>query len=115
MKRLALIFLMILLSLQAAWAATSAYCQHEQGAAVQHFGHHAHQHQAADKNDPGSGPASTFHGDCAFCHLGSVGVLAAPLDVPPSPLAFPDVLAESGFFPSVFLEGPERPKWAFAA
>jgi hypothetical protein len=113
-KRLLFVILMLILSLQAVWAAASAYCQHEQGAAVQHFGHHAHQHQASDKSDPSGGPASSFHADCAFCHLGGVGAVPSSLDVPASPPAFPAVLAENTFFPSICLEGPERPKWAAA-
>ena len=115
MKRLALVFLMLLLSLQSAWAAAGAYCQHEQDAAVQHFGHHAHQHQAADKSDAGGGPASTFHGDCPSCHLGGVGAVTSVLDVPSPAPASPAVASENDFLLSVFLEGPERPKWASPA
>jgi hypothetical protein len=112
MKKMLILFMLLTMPLQAAWAVASAYCQHEQGAAVQHFGHHAHQHQVSEKSDPGGGPASSVHADCAFCHLGGVGAVSSSLDVPASPPAFPVVLAEDAFFPSICLEGPERPKWA---
>lgn len=113
-KRLLFVLLMLILPLQAVWAAASAYCQHEQGTATQHFGHHAHQHQAADKSDSGNIPASGFHGDCAFCHLGAVGVATSSLDVPPCAPASLAVSLENNLLLSIFLEGPERPKWASA-
>lgn len=113
-KRLVLVFLMVLLPLQSVWAVASAYCQHEQGAAAQHFGHHEHQHQAADKDSLAGGSAASFHADCAFCHLGCVGVATSSPDllppVPASAAASPD----DAFLLSIFPEGPERPKWAFA-
>ncbi len=114
MKRLILVLMLFLLPLQASMAAAGAYCQHEQGAATQHFGHHAHQHQGADKDSPAGGSAASFHADCAFCHLGCVGAVTSSLDVassaPPAPAAPPD-----NNFLLVFLDGPERPKWASAA
>nr|WP_288119585.1 cobalt-zinc-cadmium resistance protein [Thiomonas sp.] len=113
-KRLLFVLLMLILSLQAVWAAANAYCQHEQGAATQHFGHHAHRHQAADKSDSGNIPASGFHGDCASCHFGAVGVATSSLDMLPSAPASPAVSPENNFLLSIFLEGPERPKWASA-
>lgn len=115
-KRLLFALLMLILPLQAVWAAAGFYCQHERGTATatQHFGHHAHQHQAADKNDSGNIPASGFDGDCAFCHLGCVGVVTSSLDVPSSAPASPAVSPVTPFRLSTFLEGPERPKWASA-
>lgn len=114
LKRLFFILLMLIVPLQATWAAASAYCQHEQGAATQHVGHHAHQHQAADKDKSGGAPQAGFHADCAFCHLGCVGVVASSPDTPSITAASPAVSPEISFLPSIFLEGPERPKWAAA-
>ncbi|WP_265942189.1 DUF2946 family protein [Dechloromonas sp. A34] len=113
-KQLLFILLMLILPLQSVWAAASAYCQHEQGTAMHHFGHHAHQHQTTDKYKSGGGPQATLHADCAFCHLGFVGVLTSSLDVPRPTPASPAVSPEISFLPSIFLEGPERPKWASA-
>ena len=113
-KRFFFVLLMLILPLQAVWAAASAYCQHEQGAATQHLGHHPHPHQNADKDKSGGGPQASFHADCAFCHLGGVGVVTSSLDTPSSASASPAVSPEISFLPSIFLEGPERPKWASA-
>lgn len=115
LKRLFFILLMLVLPLQATWAAAGTYCSHEQGSAAQHFGHHAHQHQAPDKNDSGAGSSTTFHADCASCHLGSAGAAASLLAVSSSIPAPPAISLEISFLPSIFLEGPERPKWASAA
>ncbi|MBS0308891.1 MAG: hypothetical protein JSS58_07960, partial [Proteobacteria bacterium] len=49
MKRFILILLLAILPFQFAWAAVGGYCQHEEGKAAQHFGHHIHKHdQASD-------------------------------------------------------------------
>lgn len=113
-KRLAFILFALILPLQSVWAAASAYCQHEQGTATQHFGHHAHQHQAADQDDSGGADSSNFHADCGFCHLGGVGVVTSSPDLPFSATASQAVSPDSDFLLSIFLEGPERPKWASA-
>lgn len=48
MRRLLVLFLMVIFPLQSVWAAVGSLCQHEAGrAAQQHLGHHAHQHQQA--------------------------------------------------------------------
>lgn len=114
-KRLLFVLLLLVLPLQMSWAAVSAYCQHEQGAATQHFGHHAHQHQAPEKSDSGGDPSANFHADCGFCHPGGVGVVTSPLNVPSSAPASPAVSPGNDFLLTVFLEGPERPKWVSAA
>ena len=45
MRRLLLILLLFWLPFQFAWGAAAGYCQHEQTAQVNHFGHHPHAHQ----------------------------------------------------------------------
>ncbi len=50
MRRFFLILLVLLLPLQSAWAAATAYCQHEQRPAAKwHLGHHQHQHRGDGK------------------------------------------------------------------
>lgn len=44
MRRWIAILLMIVLPLQLSWAVAANYCQDEQGAGAQHFGHHVHLH-----------------------------------------------------------------------
>jgi len=42
MRRFLAILLMFMLTLQSVWGAAEPYCQHEQGRAAQHIGHHLH-------------------------------------------------------------------------
>lgn len=44
-----------------------------------------------------------------------MGVVTSSLNIPSSAPAVPVVSAENNFILFVFLEGPERPKWAPAA
>jgi hypothetical protein len=116
MKRLLVVFLLLSLPLHFSWAVAAPYCQHESGKSAQHFGHHTHQHQAsADGNgDAGKSPLN-MHGDCSICHLSCTAAAVAVLPVSfIAPELFviadpPDALL------SIFLEGPERPKWVSIA
>ncbi len=114
MRRFFFILLLLVLPVQAVWAAASSYCQHERGTATSHFGHHAHAHKAAGKGDLGGGPASAFHADCAFCHLGGVGSATSERDLLISVPDSTNAPLAGGTFSSIFLEGPERPKWVAA-
>ncbi len=60
--------LVILLSLNATFAAAASYCQHQQESPqAAHFGHHTHQHDgSADKS---SDTGTQIDPDCGFCHL----------------------------------------------
>ncbi len=108
------VLLLLILPLQAVWAAASAYCLHEQGVATQHFGHHDHRHHAgsADGKD-GAGKATVQpHPDCGICHLNCPTATSA--SSLPLPAVLSPFLAADPFcaLPSVFPEGPERPNWA---
>lgn len=69
MRRLVLVFTMLLLPLQWSWAAAASVCGHESGNS--HFGHHEHQHAGAaaqaDAEDPPD-EAPGDHPDCHACH-----------------------------------------------
>jgi len=112
-KRLVLILLLVVTPLQAAWGLAGSYCPHdERSADTQHFGHHVHQHQAADQNDVGDPTATSSDTDCISCHLGCVGVAISPAPVLLSTPASSAVAPPARFPLSVFLQGPERPNWA---
>jgi len=64
MKRLLLILLLIMMPLQAVWAAGAAYCSHDE--AKMHPGHHMHKHPPAGNQDD-DGPGSACD-DCDACH-----------------------------------------------
>ena len=66
MRRLVLILLVALLPLQFAWAGAAAYCQHETGAAANHFGHHEHVHHGKAKTGNNTLLADQ---DCVLCHV----------------------------------------------
>ncbi|ATE62078.1 hypothetical protein [Thauera sinica] len=68
MRRLAALFLLVLLPLQALWAAAAPYCQHERAPATVHFGHHAHEHEASGSGTPAMPLPGGDHGDCHACH-----------------------------------------------
>lgn len=113
MKRLLLIFLLALFPLQASWAAVAAYCQHEEGAAAQHLGHHEHVHQAssADKRAP-SGPSTVgLDLDCAACHASHVQPLLTDEISLPSLLAPSPALSRSLPYLSIAAGVPEKPNW----
>jgi len=116
MKRLALIFLILLLPLQSVWAAASAYCQHEQDSTAQHFGHHTHQHKASTDSNDGTGKSPlNVHADCSSCHLSCPAATesARSITIPASGSL---VLADHPrALSSVFPDHPERPKWVPAA
>ena len=122
MRRLLLVFLLVLMSLQTVWSAAAAYCAHEQAPAAAHFGHHAHEHEGHASTDDANG-ASTHAGinlaaadlDCHTCH-GSGTVLFAHT-VAPAALALcahplPLVAAQ---LPAPLSPRPERPNWPYAA
>ena len=117
MRRLFMIFLLVLMPLQLSWAAMASYCQHETGAAAKHFGHHDHQHKAADGKDAAPDPAKTGGGDpdCASCHAGGTSVLADALTihlVADSSLGTADHRARLTSPP---FERIERPQWGVLA
>lgn len=125
MRRFVALFLLVLLPLQAIWAAAAPYCQHEGEAASHHIGHHQPEHRhatGADAPDAHGAPvdagdhgdhgdeASSTHSDCHVCHSGTVLVhevrlvQAMPASTPPAP-----TLTQG--LPAPPTERPERPKW----
>jgi hypothetical protein len=81
MRRLVCVFLLIWFPFQISWAAVSSYCQHESGAAAQHFGHHFHVHHASVADDQagsdhkgkgGHAHSVSVDNDCASCHLAAM-------------------------------------------
>lgn len=109
--------LLLVLPFQAVWAAASAYCAHETSAAgSKHFGHHEHQHQASHDSvpapdDAGGAPGTTsFHGDCAACHLGCSAVtptlVVAAVTAPPGVQSPAAASSYTSYIPA----GPERPE-----
>lgn len=120
MRRLVALFLLVLLPLQAVWAAAAPYCQHEGDVASRHIGHHqpehgqhaAHaQHADAATGEAGDeGLGGDAHSDCHVCHGGMVlthVVQTLQWANTPSLLAPEPARGQ----PAPPGERPERPKW----
>lgn len=113
MRRWLAIFFMVFMPLQLSWAAVSAYCEHESGAAANHVGHHEHRHKG---DEPDAGSKAVTHLDCGFCHI--AGVVALPSGGPSSPavaMALAMAPPPLGRLVSRYPAEPERPKWALPA
>ena len=111
MKRIFLIFLLVMLPFQMSWGAVASYCQHEEGKAAQHFGHHDHKHHASastkqDKSNPGK-----IDSDCGYCHLSWAKSACTAV----SPIAFPQdstpVEVQLSSYLSHIPDGLIRPDW----
>ncbi|APR05285.1 hypothetical protein [Thauera chlorobenzoica] len=93
------------------WAAVSAYCEHEAGAAADHLGHHEHKHQGEvdDESWPKGGGVDV---DCSFCHAASCTALPSGTGLPTLDLAIATIRggAQVWLLAGHFSE-PERPKW----
>ncbi|NCT85339.1 MAG: cobalt-zinc-cadmium resistance protein [Comamonadaceae bacterium] len=111
MFRLVALLFALLLPLQFAWGVAAAYCGHEtSGQAVQHFGHHAHEHHAESKKSAGG--KLTIDSDCTACHA-TCSVVAS--DAPARLGAFavtgrqaPSHLDAHASAPA---RAPDRPQW----
>ena len=113
MKKLLLLLIVLLVPYQATWAAASAYCEHEHGAAAHHFGHHTHQHHAGNAGSSSTDSSGTLHGDCGYCHLGGACAVTVGVDLAPTPSSVSVAISPPDSSPpSALLERPERPKWA---
>jgi hypothetical protein len=120
MRRLIAIVLLLLLPLQAIWAAAEPYCQHAQtpGAsqASPHVGHHTHSHDhAAHSGNHGAETAESSNASPLIDHdhhcCGALSLLSAPLPMlgilPPADWVAATVAA----YAHVDVPRIERPKW----
>ncbi|MCR5867599.1 hypothetical protein [Aquincola sp. J276] len=128
MRRFLAIILFALLPFQFTWAAVAPYCGHETQAAVEHFGHHDHQHPAdtgdgivLGENSEAGTDATTDAGDvktrgmidldCGHCHGTCSMILSLPSAPPGALSTLPPiaVLKECGGAHAP--TRPERPQW----
>ena len=117
MRKWLAIVLLVLMPLQLSWAAVAAYCQHEVSSGPKHFGHHEHQHQAADGKDSTSKPAQPnfVDADCAVCHAGCATALTAQAVLPVAPGQVPDTADYQAHLAPPPLERLDRPQWSLLA
>ncbi len=111
MRRLLLIFLLVLLPLQASWAAVCAYCPG--GCIVETDGTPDRAGQSSEPSDTAS--VLVADDDCSCCQLGGVGITSS---LNSNAIAVPHALATGDVglrFASIRPDRPERPKWLRAA
>ena len=120
MRRLIAIFLLVLLPLQAVWAAMAPYCLHETSQAdTHHPGHHKHehQHQADAGSDhlnggaPDDSPASAMldhdHHCCSAVSLPPTAAVPLPGPLPQAQLVASPLAGYTSFDATRI----ERPNW----
>ncbi|TXI79910.1 MAG: cobalt-zinc-cadmium resistance protein [Cupriavidus sp.] len=109
MRRLLLVFLLLVLPCQMSWAAAARYCQHEAATSANwHIGHHEHRHEAKSEHDK----KPVIDIDCGVCHLASLPLACAALSVE-SAVARVHAPARSvePNFRSRHTGAPDRPQW----
>lgn len=111
MRRWLVLLFVVLLPLQFAWSAASAYCQHETDERQsQHFGHHFHVHEDGAKTTTAS--KLMADADCATCHATGAPLIAMKSDVrdfsATSTAAFHLAMRP---FSSALVRAPDRPQW----
>ncbi len=122
MRRLIAIFLLVLLPLQAVWAAVEPYCLHESNQGdTHHLGHHEHQHHAEaaegvhqHSDDQADSPASAMldhdHHCCSAVSLLPTAALSLPGPLPLAELAASPLAGYTSFDATRI----ERPNWIAA-
>lgn len=115
MRRWLAILFLVLLPVQATWAAAASYCRHGGDETTQHFGHHEHQHQADQHAEASTTPDTGTDNDCPVCHAGCVAALTGSTAVVEASLSMTDqanLLLTSATAPTTL---PERPNWSLSA
>lgn len=113
MRRFLAILLMFMLTLQSVWGAAEPYCQHEQGRAAHHIGHHMHD-LVPDDDRHGADPAKAKSLADHEHHCCSAWVLLPDLSVNWPAAVWPSTLyAEPAHaYRSPYTDRIERPNWS---
>jgi hypothetical protein len=125
MRAFLIALLLIVVPLQASWAAVGGYCLHESGTAAQHVGHHEHQHEHQLESDfANDNPAKNVveettplnssgiaDSDCAVCHATACAILSTSIVPPHAELLSATVSRPPDQALSAIAYPPERPNW----
>jgi len=114
--------LIVAFTLQLSWGVASAYCMHETGRAVKHFGHHQHQHHSsdaasatADDHQNSTPKKLAADPDCASCTHSPLAAYTWQAELVQPLLPSYQLLAPPSELPTPYLGMPERPQWTVAA
>ncbi len=117
MRRWIALFLLVLLPLQAVWAAMEPYCLHESSQAdTRHVGHHEHEHHAdastdhPDDGGPADSPASAMADHDHHC-CSALSLLTTAVQLP-GPMPQAELVASPlAGYASFDATRIERPNW----
>jgi hypothetical protein len=110
LRRVVLLFMILLLPFQMSWAMAGAYCEHESGKAAQHFGHHDHVHTAPDSDQ--SSTKLKLDLDCSFhSHTAFQGVTTDSVLLSAAMNGAVQNATASFLHPHTIFDRPERPNW----
>lgn len=113
--------LVLFLSLQFSWAAVAGYCQHQSDLAPAHFGHHEHEHGAAEAQAQVSADvldalaAPGVDADCVACHAACASALPWHFNLTQPPGASAAVAYHPVRWPAPPGQGLDRPQWLLPA
>jgi hypothetical protein len=116
MRRLLLVFLLLVFPVQVTWAAVCAYCP---GGCVIETSASTRAESGPEAKGDGPVKASSISlddSDCTCCYLGGIGIASSSVGA--AVLTPHGTSAQSGatfLFTSIRPERPERPKWSRAA
>jgi len=115
-RKVMVMLLLAVLPFQFVWGAAAAYCQHEQGSEVTHFGHHFHKHQAkVGKTSAGTVDASKQpagdDADCVACHMSCASVLSETKPSQRVDQAEQAVPSEGHAYSRLLVPSIDRPNW----
>ncbi|MES2069287.1 MAG: hypothetical protein V4488_02990 [Pseudomonadota bacterium] len=116
--------LIVAFTLQLSWGVASAYCLHETGRAVKHFGHHQHEHGSAGADDAKTTAADAHQSpaakklvadpDCASCTHSPLAAYTWQVELVQPLLPAYQPVSPSLALPAPYLGMPERPQWTIA-
>lgn len=108
--------MLLVLPLQAFWAAAASYCQHESETSTYHFGHHLHtRHDDASADGKQQRSTLLSHVDCLHSHGGILALAMEPLKLALQPDSIVNPSFNTDRFSSLLPDRPEKPKWLRAA
>lgn len=108
--------LLVLVTLQSAWAAAAAYCAHEPDAAAVHPGHHSPmQPVRSGADDATTANAAVIGVDCEACRGSPASLQSSPPALPAAPAASPLRAPRLRMPASAIARLPDRPPWRFSA
>ena len=111
MRRFFALLLASALLFQMNWAVAATYCEHETSTkAAAHFGHHVHEHKAADAKKSVDNKFAVDD-DCRYCHAGHAALVPMSYAAPATPATAAAAFPQPPLHGSAPGGAPDRPQW----